>query len=175
DGWRGSTVSLVALGSCSKRSITSQLLNAHRWKMFFASSTSKVPATGVILPRQERRLLNATSPKNGAIMTNTNQTEQLQELIGDIKFAMFSTVGGDGIVRSRPMTTQNADADDSRSDRRLWFFMSASSETANDLRSSSTVNLSYAHPGKDAYVSVSGEARIVEDRAIKQRLWSKMT
>lgn len=105
---------------------------------------------------------------------STQKIEQLRELIGDIKFAMFSTIGGDGVIRSRPMTTQNADPEDPDSGQRLWFFMSRTSDTANDLRTSSFANLSYAHPGKDAYVSVSGEARLVDDPAIKRRLWSKM-
>jgi general stress protein 26 len=32
----------------------------------------------------------------------------------------------------------------------------------------------WAHPGKDIYVSVSGSARVVENTAKKNDLWSKM-
>jgi general stress protein 26 len=36
------------------------------------------------------------------------------------------------------------------------------------------VNVVYADPGKDSYVSVSGNARVVDDMARKEQLWSKM-
>ena len=35
------------------------------------------------------------------------------------------------------------------------------------------VNVSYADPDSDTYVSVSGTAQVVEDRAKKQALWNK--
>ena len=34
------------------------------------------------------------------------------------------------------------------------------------------VNVSYAHPGDDSYVSVSGKAVIAENQAKKEELWS---
>jgi general stress protein 26 len=105
----------------------------------------------------------------------TEQEQTLRELIEDIRFAMFTTRARDGRLHSRPMTTQNADADDPEAGERLWFFMSCSSDPVSELRFDPKVNVSYADPGEDAYVSVSGTARIVDDLAMKQRLWSKMT
>jgi len=109
-------------------------------------------------------------------MTTDNQhaQQQLRELIGEIRFAMFTSMGSDGHLRSRPMTTQNASSDDQDTGHRLWFFMSRTSDTAVEIATNPHVNVSYAHPGKDAYVSVSGQAQVVEDRDIKQQLWSKM-
>lgn len=98
--------------------------------------------------------------------------EQLWELIKDIRFAMFTTRHGNGHLHSRPMTTQNRKIDE---DRTLWFFMSRRSEPVADLATESTVNIAYADPGKDAYVSVSGNAKVVEDAAKKKALWNKMT
>ena len=90
--------------------------------------------------------------------------------IKDIQFAMFTT-RADGRLRSRPMTTQNSEVDERSS---LWFFMSRGSEAVNDIGADPVVNVAYADPGRDADVSVSGEAAVVEDRAKKEQLWSKL-
>ena len=96
---------------------------------------------------------------------------KLWDLIKDIRFAMFTTRHSNGHLHSRPMTTQNSKLDE---DRSLWFFMSRKSEPVADLTGDSTVNVVYADPGEDSYVSVSGTAVVVEDMARKERLWSKM-
>ena len=43
-----------------------------------------------------------------------------------------------------------------------------------DIAADRVVNVVYADPGADAYVSVSGNAELVEDLAKKQALWSKL-
>ena len=96
---------------------------------------------------------------------------QLWDLIKDIKFAMFTTRHGNGHLHSRPLTTQNGSIDE---DTSLWFFISRSSETASDVGSEATVNVTYADPGKDSYVSVSGTAAVVDNQAKKEQLWNKM-
>ena len=101
----------------------------------------------------------------------TNSREQLWDLIKDIRFAMFTTRHGNGHLHSRPMTTQNSKLDE---DDRLWFFMSRGGEPVADIGSEPEVNVSYADPGKDSYVSVSGTAKLSEDMAKKRELWSKM-
>jgi general stress protein 26 len=96
----------------------------------------------------------------------------LWELIEDIKFAMFTTRHGNGHLHSRPMTTQNSHLDENAS---LWFFMSRRSDAVADLASEPSVNVVYADPGADSYVSVSGNAAVVDDLAKKQALWSKLS
>ena len=93
------------------------------------------------------------------------------ELIKDIRFAMFTTRHANGHLHARPMTTQNSQLDE---DSSLWFFMSRDDEPVADLQADRAVNISYAHPGKDSYVSVSGDAFVVEDLDRKRQLWSKM-
>jgi general stress protein 26 len=102
--------------------------------------------------------------------TQSNARELLWELVKDIQFAMFTT-RADGRLRSRPMTTQNSEVDERAS---LWFFMSRGSEAVNDIGADPVVNVAYADPGRDAYVSISGEAAVVEDRGKKEQLWSKL-
>ncbi len=111
-------------------------------------------------------------------MTETTHTPspdeahaKLWELIKDIRFAMFTTRHTNGHLHSRPMTTQNRGSD---KDSSLWFFMSRANGPVDDVSHDPTVNVVYADPGKDSYVSVSGTAEVVEDAAIKEKLWSKM-
>ena len=102
----------------------------------------------------------------------TNSPEKLWDLIRHIRFAMFTTRHENGHLHSRPMTTQNGKDDE---DDRLWFFMSRRGDPVGDLDTEPTVNVSYADPGADRYVSVSGTARIVDDKAKIRTLWSKMS
>lgn len=106
--------------------------------------------------------------------TITDPTEartKLWDLVKDIRFAMFTTRHANGHLHSRPMTTQNSNLDE---DQNLWFFMSRKGEPVADLIADPTVNVAYADTGEDSYVSVSGTAAVVEDKAKKQQLWSKM-
>lgn len=102
---------------------------------------------------------------------STDQTKLLWDLIKDTKFAMFTTRHGNGHLHARPMTTQNKGLDE---DRSLWFFMSKKGDPVDDVHADPTVNVVYANPSKDTYVSVSGTAAVVEDMAKKEQLWSKM-
>ena len=96
---------------------------------------------------------------------------RLWDLIKDIRFAMFTTRHGNGHLHARPMTTQNSKLDE---DSSLWFFMARSGEPVADLLADPAVNVVYADPGADSYVSISGTAGVVEDLAKKEQLWSKM-
>lgn len=103
--------------------------------------------------------------------TPAQEREHLWSLIKDIRFAMFTTKHDNGHLHSRPMTTQNKSINE---DNTLWFFMSRKSEPVADLGDGANVNVAYADTDKDAYVSVSGVARLVEDRARAEQLWNKM-
>jgi general stress protein 26 len=103
--------------------------------------------------------------------SDTDSRTRLWSLIQDIRFAMFTTRHPNGHLHSRPLTTQNSSVDE---DSSLWFFMSRGGEPVADLQREPIVNVGYADPGKDRYVSVSGTAEVVEDMAKKQQLWSKL-
>ena len=102
----------------------------------------------------------------------TPQREKLWSLIKDMKFGMFTTHHENGHLHSRPMTTQNKKIDE---DDTLWFFMSRSSDPVADLVAAPEVNVAYAAPDRDAYVSVSGRAAVVEDIDKKRHLWSALS
>ena len=94
---------------------------------------------------------------------------RLRELIEDIRIAMMTTQDSDGTLRSRPIQTLRC-ADDGI----LWFFTSASSPKVSEAQSTGwQVNLSYANPGKQDYVSISGRASLSRDRKQMEALWNK--
>jgi general stress protein 26 len=97
--------------------------------------------------------------------------ERLWEMIKDIRFSMFTTRHPNGHLHARPMTTQNREMDENAS---LWFFMARDSDPAKDLMADPVVNVSYADPSSDRYVSVSGHAALYEDMGLKEKLWTKM-
>jgi general stress protein 26 len=100
-----------------------------------------------------------------------DQRTLLWKLIKNIKFAMFTTRHGNGHLHARPMTTQNKELG---ADESLWFFMSKSGDPVGDLKADPVVNVVYADPSEDTYVSVSGTAAMIEDAAKKEQLWSKL-
>jgi general stress protein 26 len=102
---------------------------------------------------------------------DTVDTSKLWAMIKDIRFGMFTARHSNGQLHSRPMTTLNGSRDRGAV---LWFFMSRSGELASDLLAEPEVNVAYAAPDRDAYVSVSGTACIVEDATKRGQLWSAL-
>jgi len=92
---------------------------------------------------------------------------QLAALIKDVEVAMFTTTGVDGRLYSRPLGTQEVEFDGD-----LWFATSADSPKVAEIALNPRVNVAYASPSKNSYVSVAGTARIVADRAKIDELWS---
>lgn len=85
---------------------------------------------------------------------------KLHELIADIETAMFTTRRADGSLVSRPMATQKrAEGAD------LWFVTWRGSEKLEEIRNDPHVNLAYLKDRTKEWVSVSGRARVVDDRA----------
>ncbi|GAB1594866.1 pyridoxamine 5'-phosphate oxidase family protein [Lysobacter sp. PAGU 2638] len=94
--------------------------------------------------------------------------QQLATLIEGIDIAMFTTVGPDGWLVSRPLSTQQASFDGER----IWFFTEADSPKIGEIRRRKKVNVAYASKDSNVYVSVAGEARVSRDRAKLESLWS---
>lgn len=99
--------------------------------------------------------------------TNDEKREKLAELIRKVKFTMLTTVEADGSLRSRPMTMLDEDFGEE-----IWFFVGANSGAVAEIKADSQVNLSFADPGSDIYVSLSGTAAIVRDRQKVEELWN---
>ena len=98
---------------------------------------------------------------------NQSDFEKLKDMIKDIDFCMLSTIDENGYVHSRPMSL-NGDVDD---EGNLWFFTSTNSLKAHEIERSPQVNASFSNPDESQYVSLSGTAEIVSDRAKIKELW----
>ena len=95
--------------------------------------------------------------------------EKLASLIKDIRFAMLTTVCRDGSLRSRPMATR---LDEEKFDGVLWFFTSANEAKVREIQNDAHVNVTFADPDKNNYVSVSGRATLVRDKVIAKEFWN---
>ena len=92
---------------------------------------------------------------------------RLGELIEGIEVAMLTTHAADGSMVCRPLQTLQFDASGD-----LVFFTAADSRKLDELAGNPDVNLAYANPKKQVYVSVRGTARTDRDRATIDALWS---
>ena len=99
----------------------------------------------------------------------SDEAGKLRDMIKDIRVAMMTTVETDGSLRSRPMHHVEAEPTGA-----LWFFTRASAHKTLEIGRHAQVNLAYAEPQRQDYVSVSGRAELVRDRAQIDRLWSPM-
>jgi general stress protein 26 len=95
------------------------------------------------------------------------QLSKVDELIRDIPVAMLTTADDDGSLRSRPMAARQAAFDGN-----LWFFTRADAPKVDELQQHPQVNVSFADPERQYYVSVSGTATLVHDRQKMEELWS---
>lgn len=108
------------------------------------------------------------SSDTSATATDHHETiKKIGALIKNVKFAMLSTIDADGTIRSRPMATQDTEFDGT-----LWFFTRASAPKVDEVDKEHQVNISYADPSGQTYISVSGLARLVRDPAKNKELWT---
>jgi general stress protein 26 len=95
-----------------------------------------------------------------------NEVEKLRALVERIEIGMFTTVGDDGGLRSRPVQTTCFEGDT------IWFFTSPVSGKVGEFENDRHVCFAYADPAKNEYVSITGTARLVQDREKKKELFS---
>jgi general stress protein 26 len=105
-------------------------------------------------------------------MTNSNvkdsdSIKKIRELIKDIEYAMLTTVDKEGKLHSRPMATNG----EVEFDGDVWFFTYANSLKVDEVQRHHEVNVSYAAPNKQSYVSLSGTAELIRDRNKLEELW----
>src|SRR5689334_20835571 len=98
--------------------------------------------------------------------THKNEFEKISELMKGIRFAMLTTVEPDGSLHSRPMATQEVEFDGD-----LWFFTRADAPKVAEANQHRQVSVSFADPDKSKFLSASGPAILVRDRAKIDQLW----
>jgi general stress protein 26 len=102
-------------------------------------------------------------------LRNKGAWDKLTDLTENIKVCMFCTTDVHGNMRSRPMTALHVDEEGD-----IWFFANSMSDVCAELGEEGKVCLSYANTGKNDYLSVSGHAMLVRDKAKSKELWSPM-
>ena len=103
-------------------------------------------------------------------MSTSNASHQSAELAAKIKsvrFAMFTTTDDYAHLVSSPMTNQDMD-----SEGNLWFYTSSNTDLWANIGARPEVNLAFSEPADHLYVSVSGTAERVVDRAKVKELWN---
>jgi general stress protein 26 len=98
--------------------------------------------------------------------TDEDPVQVLGQQIAGIRFAMLTTYDRNGRLCSRPMTTQN-----NRFDGSIWFLTDRRTHPAEDIQLHPQVNVCYVDSEEHRYVSVSGTASLVDDRAKMREFW----
>lgn len=99
-------------------------------------------------------------------ISESEKRDRLKKLVSDFDTAMLVTHLKDGQLRSRPLAIAEKGEDGS-----LYFAISVDSAKVQEIAGDSHVNLSMQD--KRRFVSVTGRARVVDDRAMVERLWSE--
>lgn len=90
---------------------------------------------------------------------------KVRELVKDARIAMLTTVEAGGRLVSRPMGVQEVEFDGD-----LWFFADESSAKVEEIAADAQVNVSFST--SSSWLSVSGTASLVRDRAKIHELWN---
>jgi general stress protein 26 len=103
-------------------------------------------------------------------MSEQSKAESLKyfrDEINEVKTAMLTTYDSGKGFTSRPMATADVDAEGN-----VWFFTNEYSHKASQISVENTISLTYSDPKNHTYLSILGEAELVDDKAKMKALWS---
>jgi general stress protein 26 len=106
--------------------------------------------------------------KNELKKSMNEDLRTIAQIIDDATVCMLTTHNHAGGLCSRPMYTQQVDAEGN-----LWFFTSSSSHLVSEIRSNHQVHVTYA-AGKEKFISATAKAYEVFDRVHMLELWTPM-
>jgi general stress protein 26 len=99
--------------------------------------------------------------------TNEEGVAKVASLIKDIRIAMLVTMDDAGRPHSRPMATQQRPFDGE-----LWFMTSHDSPKVAEIASNPRVNVAYMSTSTESYLSVNGDAEVLNDRDRIREFWN---
>ena len=102
-------------------------------------------------------------------LDNKEAISKLKNLAEEIKICMLATSDTSNNLYGRPMTTMEVDDNGT-----IWFFTADNTKIAQQAAKQSEVCLNYAHPGKNSYLTVQGNAELVNDKEKMKQLWTPM-
>lgn len=100
--------------------------------------------------------------------THEDKQEKVRDLIKSTRLAMLTSIAPDGRLVSKPMATQDVEFDGD-----VWFIAERGSDKVRNIRANPSVNVAYA--SHDSWVSLAGNAAVVDDVAKLAELWNTFT
>ena len=96
-----------------------------------------------------------------------DEVKKIAALIKEIDFGMLTTLDAEGRLNSRPMfANRKVDFDGD-----VWLFTYGESAKVHQIETKPHVNVAFSNPKTQAYVSLSGRAELVRDKAKIEELW----
>ena len=96
------------------------------------------------------------------------QMSKVRDMVEEIRIAMMTTVDDQGNLVSRPMAALQFDEEGN-----VWFFTQRTSPKVDQIEQNERrVNVAFASASDADYVSISGVANEVDDRAKIDELWN---
>ena len=103
-------------------------------------------------------------------MSHDDDTRKVAELIKDIRVAMLTHTDSTGRLVSHPMATQEVEFDGD-----VLFIAERDSHKCQDIAAQSPAKVNVSFSSGSTWVSLSGTAEIVDDRAKLEELWNTFT
>ena len=96
------------------------------------------------------------------------QMTKIHDMVEDIRIAMMTTIDEQGNLVSRPMAALEFDEEGN-----VWFFTNRTAPKVDQIQHNEQhVNIAFASDSDASYVSISGTATEVNDRAKIDELWN---
>ena len=102
-------------------------------------------------------------------MTERGEASHAWEMIGKQRIAMLTTEE-EGRLVSRPMGSLARPEDG-----KIYFVSHKGAGVLGEIGGGTSVNLAYANPSKNEYLSIAGTAEVSQDREKLRELWSMWT
>lgn len=99
--------------------------------------------------------------------TREEKLQLLNDMIHGIPFAMLATTDSKGMIHSRPMASQQGDFDGT-----LWFISHGKTAKCLEIQKDQRVNVAFAEPDENRFVSMSGTAELVQNPVKLKELWN---
>jgi len=100
-------------------------------------------------------------------MKNEKNIAILKEKVESVRICMFTTLSSKDEFGSRPMAVAKIEDDGS-----IWFYTNEYSLKSKELSKDNHVLLAFSNPSSNTYLTVKGQAELVDDQVRKEAYWS---
>lgn len=100
-------------------------------------------------------------------LANQEAIDKLKKLVKSADICLFTTNLTNIPLATRPMSTQQIDDDGT-----IWFFSGKDSHKNDEIDQDNRVQLFFANKGNFEFLSVFGEATVMQDKEKARELWT---